>query len=370
MQCLKSIQVVPCATVPSNTTSASTEPIDHYFLATLEKSANVIPDYLVLDASGKIKIRIRVNVMGIYNVDTVSQSFRIKLWVQFKWPVSSLNDETCQWKPHLDFVNNLEEIQISDEKTRHKPHGDLTNVYYSYILQGTFAEKFELERFPLDFQLLQVRSILWNCPQYITKKTNTGIQSIECARPVTFYNGGSLIFTEAFIQRDSWKMYDKVFIVQGKTLAERNEDGVQYATLDIKICLWRSCNFYIYNFVVPIFLMVLLSFVSFATECSDFADRMQIDLTLVLTLAAFKYATAQYIPTMSYLTYLDKYIIASFLYITLVTGQSVLCYSLAEEIQSVFNRISAIVFLVTWFAVNILCGIYVTFLRVNTIKGL
>ena len=308
--------------------------------------------------------------MGIYNVDTIGQQFECKLWVQLKWAVTSqVTEPHNMWYPRWDIINNKEEPKILETKWKTKPHGDYTHVYYSQVIQGKFAERFELQKFPFDFQLLQIRGILWDCPQHISKMTPHGMRTLECAKPVTFINGGSLIYKEAFIQRDAWRMVDKVFISQNKTHAERNEDGIQYATLDIKVCIWRSCNFYMYNIVAPIFLMVILSFTSFISPCSELDNKMQINLTLLLTLVAFKLAVAQYIPATSYLTYLDKYVILSFVYLSIVTGQGVLCYSLDENIQYQFNRISAFAFMVAWVLINIFWCSYIFFIRYKTLHS-
>ena len=364
MGCLGSIQVVP-RTVPSNN-NASDAPLEQYFMESLEKTSNALPDYLYPDEKGVINVRVRVHVMGIYDVNTVTQSFGIKFWIQLKWAVSLPRDQIdfeAIWRPKLDFLNNIEVLSITEPVWKTKPCGNLTNMYCSYIVQGTFLERFELQSFPLDFQTLQVRAMLWNCPQQITKRVGSGMKTLECARQLTFYNGGSLIYKEAFIQRDAWKLANKVYIFQEKTIAERNEDGIQYASIDITLRIWRSCSFYVYNFALPIFLMVLLSFVSFVMDCSSLSDKLQVDLTLILTLVAFKYATSQYIPQTSYLTYLDKYIIVSFLYLTLVTGQGVICSTLIEENQGTFNKVSASVFIASWIFVNVLCGAYLAFVR-------
>lgn len=364
LPCCGSVQVVPC-TVPSNN-NASDAPLEQYFLESLEKTSNALPDCLCTDERGAIQVRVRAHVMSIYDVNTVTQSFGVKLWLQFKWTVCMPADQidlSTAWRPRLDFVNNIEELSVSEPTWKTKACGNLTSMYYSYIVQGTFLERFELQSFPLDFQTLQVRSILWNCPQQVTKRVGYGTKTLECARQLAFYNGGSLIYKEAFIQRDAWRLANKVYIIQEKTLAERNDDGIQYASLDITLRMWRSCSFYVYNFVLPIFLMVLLSFVSFVMDCSSLSDRLQVNLTLILTLVAFKYATSQYIPQTSYLTYLDKYIIVSFLYLTLVTGQGVLCSTVVEENQDAFNRVSASVFVASWLIVNLLSGAYLAFVR-------
>jgi len=52
-----------------------------------------------------------------------------------------------------------------------------------------------------------------------------------------------------------------------------------------------------------------LTFASFTVEADLPGDRVQISLTLLLTSVAFKYYVQQFVPTVSYFTLIDKYIL-------------------------------------------------------------
>ena len=49
----------------------------------------------------------------------------------------------------------------------------------------------------------------------------------------------------------------------------------------------------------------------------ELADRQGISLTLMLTAVAFKFVMSSYVPPTSYLTYMDKYMLLAFVYLTL-----------------------------------------------------
>ena len=55
----------------------------------------------------------------------------------------------------------------------------------------------------------------------------------------------------------------------------------------------------------------------------DFADRMAMSLTLLLTAVAFKQVVSTHLPSISYLTILDKYVLCGFLMQVLVVFQNV-----------------------------------------------
>uniref|UniRef100_A0A1I8HD80 G_PROTEIN_RECEP_F3_4 domain-containing protein n=1 Tax=Macrostomum lignano TaxID=282301 RepID=A0A1I8HD80_9PLAT len=66
------------------------------------------------------------------------------------------------------------------------------------------------------------------------------------------------------------------------------------------------------------FLICSLSLVTFAVKRDLPQNRLQLTFTLVLTLVAFKFVVNQCLPKISYLTYLDKYVISSLFILTLI----------------------------------------------------
>lgn len=71
----------------------------------------------------------------------------------------------------------------------------------------------------------------------------------------------------------------------------------------------RQYSFYIYNVALIMCFITILTFSSFAVKADSVGDRIQITLTLLLTSVAFKYYVQQFVPTVSYLTLMDKYVL-------------------------------------------------------------
>ncbi|CAG5120505.1 unnamed protein product, partial [Candidula unifasciata] len=59
------------------------------------------------------------------------------------------------------------------------------------------------------------------------------------------------------------------------------------------------------------FLICSLSFITFSVEKDLPQNRLQLSFTLVLTAVAFKSVVNQSLPRISYLTYMDKYLLTS-----------------------------------------------------------
>eukprot|EP00798_Chlamydomonas_sp_ICE-L_P009580 gene9581-7506_t len=229
------------------------------------------PDYVVLDAKGQVPIRVRVHVMNVMGIDTVNQNFQCKIWIQLKWlrekvAPENKNKET-EWCPEMEFLDNVDRLLF------YQDYEDYTAVFVRYVVQGTFAERLELADFPLDHQPLHIKGGFWNapCKIYVHADGDNPPVTRLFERPIRFFSGDrSCIYKENFIPGDSFRV-----------------------------------AFFVWNIMLPVFLLVLLSFISFIMDENNITDRMSVTLTLVLALVAFKFIVSQYLPATSYLTKLD-----------------------------------------------------------------
>ncbi len=74
-----------------------------------------------------------------------------------------------------------------------------------------------------------------------------------------------------------------------------------------KIYCSRLSGFYIFNAFLLIFLITCSALTIFAIDCKLPQGRLQTTCTLLLTSVSLKWVTNRYLPTISYLTSLDKY---------------------------------------------------------------
>ena len=66
------------------------------------------------------------------------------------------------------------------------------------------------------------------------------------------------------------------------------------------------------NVGFPLFIVTTSLFVSFAVPVEEFADRCSITMTLLLAMVAFKYIISEKLPSISYATLIDVYVLFSF----------------------------------------------------------
>ena len=93
------------------------------------------------------------------------------------------------------------------------------------------------------------------------------------------------------------------------------------------VCIIRISRvpwMYITKIALIVFLTTLLTWSVYMVPIRDVADRGSITLTLLLTAVAFQLVLQDDLPKVPYLTYLDKYVLASFILIFVVVGGTML----------------------------------------------
>ena len=81
---------------------------------------------------------------------------------------------------------------------------------------------------------------------------------------------------------------------------------------------------YIYKVALVVFLTTLLAWGVYLVPIRDFGDRSSITLTLLLTAVAFQLVLQDDLPQVPYLTYLDKYVLSSFILIFAICSGTML----------------------------------------------
>ena len=118
------------------------------------------------------------------------------------------------------------------------------------------------------------------------------------------------IRTWNFTARQEWDLQQHVLVESTRNIPEEASSPNIFPLYKVRLHVKRQYGFYIYNVALIMCLITALTFTSFAVDVDSIGDRVQITLTLLLTSVAFKYYVQQFVPTVSYLTLMDKYILS------------------------------------------------------------
>ena len=73
----------------------------------------------------------------------------------------------------------------------------------------------------------------------------------------------------------------------------------------------RQVGFYIVKIVLPLAMVVAMSWVVFWIDPAEAGTQIGVSITTMLTLIAYRFAVGAYLPRVSYLTRMDYFILAS-----------------------------------------------------------
>lgn len=127
----------------------------------------------------------------------------------------------------------------------------------------------------------------------------------------------------------------------------------------------RNPVYYISNIILPLFLLSTMVLASTLPSVELLNERMSISLSLVLTVVAVKFTTASYLPPVGYLTSLDKYVLASLLFVLCVALENCIlmmyvcvghCVHIPDEVLAGANEVEvyiAAALLSAWLLFNL-----------------
>lgn len=257
-----------------------------------------------------VDVFIQVNITKINDIDTVNQRFQAEAIIESKWQdpsVKSVNDVIDAnkiWKPELYIENAINDVK---EDIRYRIISDDQGALYVYEIRkvrGLFWEKLELESFPLDVQDLTI--------VVATKKSGSRInfclmqpESQECSMNINNTLDNSM-----------WRLHNVVRTKIGKLNCEFSFGKREYPLISVTVQALRSPGFFYWNAVLPIFLITLASLGPFVIEYKIPQSRLPSTATMLLTSVSFRWIVGRLLPTVSYLTSLDKYSLISMMLIT------------------------------------------------------
>ncbi|CAC5383834.1 unnamed protein product [Mytilus coruscus] len=194
-----------------------------------------------------------------------------------------------------------------------------------------------------------------------TERSDEEIDLIEDRSSLSGVNTGT------FMDAQEWDIYTHVETYEGKTTLEYASDETHpifYAQCRVK----RKVGYFLWNIVFIVSLITVLTFTTFSIEPSS-ADRLGVTITLLLTSVTFKLIVKQSLPTISYLTYLDLYVIAALVFLGLTSAQHAIIrymfnyYTEAQIIK--YDNYSIITLLAIFCAFHVIFGVY---MRLTAIK--
>ena len=282
-------------------------------------------------------VYVYVNVFSVSNIDTAAQQFDCHFYIRAMW----VEPEDENWEPHLMFMNAQSAVEMNDEKhhlcTWRSGQHDEKVMQWSADCRGCFREQFELRHFPFDVQALTVTV---SCKHALAdvKLLEDRFDDVESILRNQFSPTTDFALSGPFMEPGTDKARERYPLLHITFVGER-----------------RAAN-YMWNIVLPSFLLSCLAFTTFSIPQDEAADRLSVSLTLLLTSVAFKHMVSQELPRISYLTLLDTYILLSFAFLALVGGQNAFAALFTDAESFPFEEVSFYVVGIIFLVIHLVVG--------------
>ena len=251
----------------------------------------------------KRDVEVRVYLIDIEGVDTVSQSFTANLIIVTRWKDPTLAHEGLTsisvplnniWSPRIQIINQQKLAPTLPQSAEVHPDG---LVVYRQRYWGSFSQPLDLTSFPFDSQSLKV--ILANVGFGGERVNLIPSQSSGISEKLTL---------------PDWQLLGWDFVTTDFPFDDVPSDvqGMVFS-LDVE----RDRGYFKYKVIFPLILIVMMSWLVFWIDPSLAASQISVSVTAMLTMIAYRFALAGMIPRLGFLTSLDYFVLASTLMVFL-----------------------------------------------------
>jgi hypothetical protein len=272
-----------------------------------------LPDLRVDERPGSAgqptQVTLGIRLLDVTAIEDTSQSITADFALSQTWTDSRLAAfEGCRfnldqvWSPQIDIIN-------AGRLFTRLPHRvdvlESGRVRYLQRYQGSMVFRYDAHQFPFDHHDIVITLL----------SLEYGEKDVR------------LIIDEDFTGRksDEFNVPDwKISQVQAKIFSQamdafsRNNSGYAFS-----ISAKRRSEYYIWKVIVPLILIVLMSWTVFWIDPAQFGPQIGMSATSMLTLIAFQFAMANILPHLSYYTIMDKFIFGSTIIVFLSLIESV-----------------------------------------------
>ena len=183
-----------------------------------------------------------------------------------------------------------------------------------------FSTNFDFSRFPFDSQVLQFE--LWS------EYPSTLVELVPDPIAMPIYKETLYTDDSSSIQVPGWKIKE----VDYYNYDYVENDKFSYQGFYVDISIERQSSYYLFKIILPIIFILVISWSVFWVRGSEIEAKVNITIVCLLSLIAYNFIIDEDLPKLSYLTFLDAFILLSYFYTGIAT---ILCvYSFVKKLKS------------------------------------
>lgn len=288
-------------------------------------------------------VRVGLVLRNLVAIDELKESWQVTGLLIAKWSDQRLRYRLARqrhvyrdlpanmWKPEFEFINEDEPTDFQLQDFYAKPDG---TVVYMQSFRATLSANLDLRRFPFDSQLLPVvvQAAGDDLDRTILKPDRRDSEAL----PNPSYG---------VAQWAPFSLSTRLRTVVGSA---SNANNVEFG-LKVR----RNPRPYVLKFIVPLLLLVIISWVTFWLSHQEFKTKDQLEsaVATLLIIVAFDITASSFLPKTDYITYIDAFDFTSFIWVIVAIGAIVGIHLLkrhSEQRALFVRRLAGIVLPVTF----------------------
>ena len=255
---------------------------------------------------GPTQISVGIWIVDINNIDSAQQSFSAEIALVLRWKDPRLAHKGSGvvrypieqvWHPRIGIANETASaIRKLPEWVEVEPDGTLI---YRQRYAGAFTQRLRLESFPFDRQTFHIQIV---AVRYLPNEVSF-VPDEDWVRNGLKNAGGiaqSITLPDWTIEK--WET---------RALTYALTPGLQFSGYVFEFTASRNVQHYILKVILPLILIVMMSWSVFWTDPTNSNTQFSIAVTSMLTLIAYRFAVDTQLPRLPYMTRLDIFFLIS-----------------------------------------------------------
>src|SRR6266446_2843021 len=266
------------------------------------------PALIERPASGNSPTQVSVGIwiVDISKIDSAEQSFTAEVAVVLRWKdprLAHTGNGVVRypleqiWHPRVGIVNETNSVSRKmPDSVEVDPDGMVT---YRQRYVGAFTQPLRLQSFPFDRQTFRVQLV---AVRYQSNEVMFVPDQVWIRDGLKEAGGISPSVTLPDWTIEKWELKPLVY-----ALAPHH----QYSSYAFEFTAARNVQYYILKLILPLVLIVMMSWSVFWTDPTNSNTQFSIAATSMLTLIAYRYAADSQLPRLPYMTRLDVFFLIS-----------------------------------------------------------
>jgi hypothetical protein len=255
---------------------------------------------------GPTQVSVGIWIVDISNIDSAQQNFTADVAIVLRWKDARLAHTGTGlahyaldqiWTPRVGIANETSSVvRKLPESVEVEPDG---TVVYRQRYVGSFTQPLRLQSFPFDRQAFRIQFVaIRSRPDEVAfvPDENWIRDGLQQAAGIS----QSITLPDWAVER--WDAKASVYVLT---------PGMQYSGYVFEFTASRNVQHYILKVILPLVLIVMMSWSVFWTEPTNSSTQFSIAVTSMLTLIAYRFAVDTQLPRLPYMTRLDVFFLIS-----------------------------------------------------------